>query len=275
VDAAAGTVTGMDSHEARFAEFLAAHRGPRPLVLPNAWDPASAAALFAAGFAAVGTTSLGVAASNGLPDGEGATRDATLDLARRMAAMPGMVTVDIENGFSDDPETVARTARDLADLGIVGINIEDGRAGGTLADPEAQAVVIAAIKEECPNLFVNARTDAYWVGLDRPLEHSLERAARYTAAGADGVFVPGAIPDADVRTLVEQIDAPLNLFFVPGRHRLDDLAALGVARISTGSLLYRTAIGAAVDAATTIRDGGAPSADVPSYQDAQAWSISS
>jgi len=260
----------MDTSAARFAEFLAAHRGPRPLVLPNAWDPTSAAALFAAGFAAVGTTSLGVAASHGLPDGEGATREATLALARRMAAMPGMVTVDIENGFSDDPETVARTARDLADLGIVGVNIEDGRTGGTLADPAAQATVIAAVKERCPHLFVNARTDAYWIGLDRPLERTLERAARYTAAGADGVFVPGVIPDADVRTLVERIDAPLNLFFVPGRHRLDDLAALGVARVSTGSLLYRTAIGAAVNAATAIRDGDAPSADVPSYQDVQA-----
>jgi 2-methylisocitrate lyase-like PEP mutase family enzyme len=75
-----------------------------------------------------------------------------------------------------------------------------------------------------------------------------------------------------VRTLVERIDAPLNLFFVPGRHRLADLAALGVARVSTGSLLYRTAIGAAVNAATAIRDGDAPSADVPSYQDVQAWS---
>ncbi|WP_335988953.1 isocitrate lyase/PEP mutase family protein [Glycomyces sp. MUSA5-2] len=253
-----------------YAAFAAAHRGPRPLVLPNAWDHASAAALAAAGFTAIGTTSLGVAAAHGLPDGAGATRDHTIALARRLAPLPVLVTVDIEGGFSDDPAEVVALAATLASFGIVGVNLEDGRPDGTLADPDLHAARIAAVKDRCPDLFVNARTDPYWLSTDSPLETALARAAHYTAAGADGVFVPGAAAPDDIRTLAARIDAPLNVLYSPGGPTVDDLAALGVARISTGSLLYRAALTAAVRTAVRIGEGEPVAGDQLTYAEVTA-----
>jgi len=256
-------------------DFAALHRGPRPLVLPNAWDHASAAALAAAGFPAIGTTSLGVAAVHGLPDGIGATRDHTIALARRLATLPAMITVDIEGGFSDDPDEVAALAAALAELGIVGVNLEDGRPDGTLADAESHAAFVAAVKERCPDLFVNARTDPFWLGTADPLPTALERAARYVIAGADGVFVPGAKAENDIRVLADRIDAPLNILYTPGGLGNDHLAGLGVARISTGSLLYRAAISAALHTATLVRDGEPIPAGQLTYQEVQQLSTGS
>jgi 2-methylisocitrate lyase-like PEP mutase family enzyme len=118
----------------RAAAFHALHQGDRPLLLPNAWDYASAAALAEAGFAAIGTTSLGVAAANGLPDGKGVTRAETLALARRLRRLPCPVTVDVEGGFSDDPAEVADLAEEVAAAGAVGVNLEDGHADDAVAE---------------------------------------------------------------------------------------------------------------------------------------------
>jgi 2-methylisocitrate lyase-like PEP mutase family enzyme len=249
-------------------DFRAAHYGDEPLLLPNAWDFASAAALAAMGFEAIGTTSLGVAAAAGLPDAAGLTRDATLALARNLAGLPAHITVDVEGGFSDEPEEVAAFASRLADLGIAGVNIEDGRLDGALADPGRLVAVIAAVKRRCPDLFVNARTDAYWLGLDRPLDTSLERAERYVAAGADGIFVPGAVASTDVAALVDGVGAPLNVLFSPA-HSLAALAELGVARVSTGSLLFRAAVDALTRTAAAARDGEPVSDSLPAYGDLQ------
>jgi 2-methylisocitrate lyase-like PEP mutase family enzyme len=239
------------------AAFRALHHGERPLLLPNAWDFASAAALLAAGFAAIGTTSLGVAAAHGLPDGQGAGREESLALARLLGRLPCLFTVDIEAGFSDDPDEVADLAAALRAAGAVGINLEDGSPDGTLADPGRQQALIATVKAAVPDLFVNARVDAYWLGGDdpSPLATTLPRAAEYVAAGADGIFVPGVTRDSDIATLVDAIPAPLNVLFLPGKHSVERLAGLGVARISTGSLLFRTAIRAAVQTAEAVRDG--------------------
>lgn len=149
----------------RFEAFRALHRAGRPLFLPNAWDRASAAALAARGFPAIGTTSLGVAAAAGLPDAAGATRETTLWLARDLVRLPVLVSVDIEGGFGSTPEDVAELAAGLERLGVAGVNIEDGRPGGAgLTDPAAQCELIAAVKRTAPGLFVNARTDTYWLG---------------------------------------------------------------------------------------------------------------
>lgn len=250
-------------------DFHAAHYGDEPLLLPNAWDFASAAGLAAMGFGAVGTTSLGVAAAAGLPDATGLARDATLALARVLAVLPVHITVDIESGFSESPEEVAEFTAQLVELGIAGVNIEDGRADGTLADPGHLAEAIAAVKRRCPDLFLNARTDPYWLGLDRPLERSLERARLYREAGADGIFVPGAVTAVDISSLVDGVDGPLNVLFSPAHSRLADLAGLGVARVSTGSLLFRASLGAVTRTAAAVRDGVPVSVDPPAYGEVQ------
>src|SRR5918993_1823362 len=125
------------------AEFRALHRPGTPIVLPNAWDLASARWLHAAGHAAIGTTSLGVALAAGKRDGGGETAGDTLELARRVTGAGIAVSVDLEAGFSDDPDDVGRFAERLAPLGVIGVNIEDSDASGTLVDPELAAAKVA------------------------------------------------------------------------------------------------------------------------------------
>ncbi|MFJ3303663.1 isocitrate lyase/phosphoenolpyruvate mutase family protein [Streptomyces sp. NPDC086549] len=242
--------------------FGGLHRAGEPLFLPNAWDHASAAALAARGFAAIGTTSLGVAAAVGLPDGSAATREHTLRLALTLGAEPFLLSVDAEGGFSDDPDEVGCFARELWAVGAVGINLEDG-----LGPVDRHAAKIAAVKAAAPGLFVNARTDTYWLGGG---EETLRRLDAYRQAGADGVFVPGLTDPGRIAALVRHLDIPLNILYSPAGPDVPHLTDLGVRRISLGSLLYRRALGAALDAATDIAAGRVPGGTTPSYGDVRA-----
>lgn len=240
------------------------HARPQPLVLPNAWDVASALAFVEAGFPAIGTTSFGVGAAAGHPDGGRSTAEANRVLAQLLSRLPAYVSVDIEDGYSDDPQEVADY---VASLGVAGVNLEDST-GNRLVDPAAHAAKIRAIQAQVPDVFVNARTDTYWLGQDATVDATLERARIYVDAGADGVFVPGATDPADIRALTSAIAVPVNVLVVPDLS-LGDLAALGVRRVSTGSLPYRAAIDAAVSVATTVRDG-IPMPTATPYAEAQA-----
>ncbi|MBE2318021.1 isocitrate lyase/phosphoenolpyruvate mutase family protein [Solirubrobacter sp. CPCC 204708] len=236
--------------------FKDLHVPGNPLILPNAWDFASAAALVAAEFGAIGTTSLGVAAAAGKRDGASSAWEETRALAFRLSRLSAHITVDLEHGFSDDPAAVAEHAAQLD--GIAGVNLEDRH-----GDREHHARVIAAVKGRNPHLFVNARTDTHWLR-EGQLEDALDRCAAYVEAGADGVFVPG-LPLGDVSTLTAEIDAPVNVLFQP-QQTIHELAARGVARISTGSLLFRAALQTAVAAAAAIRAGDdLARAELPSY----------
>jgi 2-methylisocitrate lyase-like PEP mutase family enzyme len=237
----------------RRTEFAALHDAPTPLLLPNAWDHASASMLAAAGFRAVATTSLGVAAAAGQPDGARLTRAETRRLAGLLGGGDFLLSVDAEDGYSDDPAEVADFARRLADAGAVGLNLEDGRPDGSLSAPELHAAKIAAVKASVPGLFVNARTDTCW--LDRQHAETLPRLRAYRDAGADGVFVPGVADPRRIALLAAEIDLPLNVLYRPGGPSLAQLGGLGVRRVSLGSLLYRAALGAALATATAIREG--------------------
>lgn len=240
--------------------FRDLHDGALPLLLPNAWDVGSAIAFVEAGFEAVGTTSFGVAAGLGVPDGRAATREASRALAHALAALPAFVSVDIEDGYSTDPEEVAEY---VAGLGVAGVNVEDGT-GGRLVEPAAHAAKIAAIKARNPGVYVNARADTYWLGQDATLSATLERAAAYVEAGADGIFVPGANKPAELRDLAVNLPVPVNVLVIP-ELSLPHLADLGIRRVSTGSLPYRAALDAAVAVATGVRAGQAPPPATP-YQ---------
>lgn len=253
------------------AEFHALHRPGTPLMLPNGWDLASARWLHAAGHAAIGTTSLGVAVDAGKRDGGGETADDTFELARRITGAGIAVTVDLEAGFSDDPQAVGRFAAQLARLGVVGVNIEDSDAAGRLVDPDHAAAKVAAIAAAAPELYLNARTDAFWVGsgADDAARHAqaVSRARRYLEAGASGVFVPGTLSPAVISGLVGDIPAPLNVLVQAGVG-VPDLARLGVARVSTGSLLFRVALGAISAAAHEISRGTfTPGPGTPGYDE--------
>jgi 2-methylisocitrate lyase-like PEP mutase family enzyme len=237
--------------------FRDLHYGELPLLLPNAWDVPSALALLECGFEAVGTTSFGVASSLGRPDGDRATKEANVVLAAALRPLDCYLTLDVEDGYADDPDQVADY---VARLDVDGINIEDS-IEGKLIEPKQHAAKVRAIKQRSPDLFVNARVDTYWFGQDATVAATADRAAQYAEAGADGIFVPGASDPELLRELTAAIAVPVNVLAIPGLS-LADLAALGVRRVSTGSLPYRAAIHAAAQAAVAIRDATeVPAAD--------------
>jgi 2-methylisocitrate lyase-like PEP mutase family enzyme len=241
-------------------QFAALHQPGRPFLLPNAWDVASALMLADAGFPAVATTSAGVTAAAGLVDGAGTGRSCTVALAAAIApriAVP--VTVDAEGGYSDDPAAVADLAAELAALGVAGVNLEDVT-GGRLREPQAHAQIIRAVAAAAPGLFVNARTDTYWLQAGPPdgrLADTVGRLQAYADAGASGVYVPALTDIREITEVTTRVALPLNLLWRPDQD-LKQLAEAGVARVSTGSAPYRRALAAALAAAVAARDGSPP-----------------
>ncbi len=223
--------------------FAELHRGG-VLVLPNAWDVASAVIVASAGAAAVATTSAGVAWGLGAPDGDRLDRDRALDLVARIAAAVDVpVTADLEGGYADTPEGVAETVRRAGAAGAAGVNLEDADHGGTAALLGVDVMVdrLAAARAATPTVFLNARVDTYLRGRPDPLRETVARAVAYVEAGADGVFVPGVVDPATLAVLVAEIPAPLNVMAGPGAPPVAELAALGVARVSVGPALAQAA----------------------------------
>ncbi|QFZ20693.1 isocitrate lyase/PEP mutase family protein [Saccharothrix syringae] len=249
------------SQQDKAKAFRELHTGP-VLVLPNAWDAASARLVEHAGAAAVATTSAGVSWSLGAADGGHLDREPAVRAVERVVrAVSVPVTADVEGGF-DDP---ARTVREVLAAGVVGINIEDSAAGRLLdvADHAARLrVVRQAAQDAGVDLFVNARVDVYFFG-DRAVDTVLRRAEAFLAAGADGVFVPGVTDPDTIAALVRGLDAPLNVMAGPGAPSIAELAALGVARVSVGQGIAEAAYGVALEAARRVlADEGYPSGAV-------------
>lgn len=237
-----------------FAAFRALHVPGTPLLLPNTWEFSFGALLAAQGFRAIGTTSLGVAAAAGEPDGAPSAKAATLALARSLARLDLLVTVDIAEGFSPDPAEVADFVEELAATGAVGVNIEDWRLEGRMADIATQTGLIETVKKRVPDLFLNARTDTHLQG-SHDVAEAEERVRAYAGAGADGVFVPGLAAPADVERVVAATGVPVNLLLLPGVTTLAGMAGLGVARVSLGSLPYRVAMVAAMETVRAVQEG--------------------
>ncbi|WP_410666371.1 isocitrate lyase/phosphoenolpyruvate mutase family protein [Amycolatopsis sp. lyj-84] len=231
--------------------FRSLHVPSSPLVLANAWDVASARLIEDAGAAAIATTSAGVAWSLGAPDGDLLGRDLAVDLIARIARLATVpVTADIEGGYGDTPGDVGETVAAVVGAGAAGINIEDGP-----RPPEEVVPRIAAARAADGDVFVNARIDTFLRGLGGVPE-TLERAAAYLAAGADGIFVPGATDPSVIAALVEGIDAPVNVMAHPGAPSVKELAALGVARVSVGSGISQAAYAVARESARELFSTG-------------------
>ncbi|MGI5346707.1 isocitrate lyase/PEP mutase family protein [Streptomyces sp. CA-250714] len=228
--------------------FRSRHVPGRPLVLPNAWDATSARIVEDAGAAAVATTSAGLAWALGAADGDRLDRDRALGAVARLAeAVRVPVTADIESGYARDSAGVGDTIRAVIAAGAVGVNIEDalyGSGEGPLRPVAEQAERLAAARQAADaagvSLFVNARIDTFLSGAG-DVDFTLERAAAFLAAGADGIFVPGVVDPVTVKALAEGIDAPLNVLAGPGAPPVAELAALGVARVSVGSGIAQAA----------------------------------
>jgi 2-methylisocitrate lyase-like PEP mutase family enzyme len=220
--------------------FKQLHAGPDILILPNAWDAISARVVANAGAKAVATSSAAVAWSHGYPDGNALPVPlllATLRDITRTVNVP--VTADIEAGYSDDPKTVVETVRALIDAGVAGINLEDGGASPDLLCAKIEAVRNAGA------IFINARTDIFLKAMlegDAAVGESIARAHRYTAAGADGIFVPSVTDASAIGTLAKEIALPLNIMARPGVPSAAELQRLGVRRLSGAAWLARAAL---------------------------------
>jgi 2-methylisocitrate lyase-like PEP mutase family enzyme len=225
-----------------------------PLLLPNAWDVATARAVVAAGFPVVATTSGGVAAALGYEDHEGAPPDEMLAAAARIArGVEVPVTVDAEAGYGMKPAGLVAALRTA---GAAGCNLEDSDyAAGSLRDPDRHAEWLTAVRRAASDddypLVINARVDVFLAGFlagagsgtqEELVPEAVRRANAYLEAGADCVY-PIALWEADaLRRFTSEFRAPVNVTRLPQAPSLADLAAMGVARVSWATLLYREAM---------------------------------
>ena len=220
------------------ATFRKLHRNVTPLRLPNAWDAGSARLFESLGASAIATTSAGVAWALGYQDGRLLPVSEVVAAASRMARVLKVpLSVDIEHGYSDDPKAVAENVMRLVDLGVAGINIEDGPDKPALLAFKIEGIR-SAVSKAGADLFVNVRTDVFLASLvEEPnlVEESIERGTLYAKAGADGLFVPGIVQPEDIEAVVAGISLPLNAIAWPGLADAAELGKLGVRRLSAGS----------------------------------------
>ena len=228
--------------------FRALHQGATPLLLANAWDAGTARLVEGLGAKAVATTSAGVAWSNGYPDGDALPMALLLASVRAISQSIRLpLTVDIEGGYSDDPDIVESNIVQVIEAGGVGINIEDGASPPALLAAKIAGARRAAERTGVP-LYVNARVDVYLFGLvpeEKRVAETLARAKQYREAGADGLFVPALTEPGAIAEIVSSIGLPLNLLAWPGLPDLATLTKLGVKRISAGSGITQMVYGQA------------------------------
>jgi 2-methylisocitrate lyase-like PEP mutase family enzyme len=236
---------------AKAEAFRALHRGPRLLLMANAWDAVSARIFEAEGFAAVATTSGGVSWAIGYPDGEAAPWDEVVEQTARIArAVAVPVTADIEAGFGATPEAVGRSIGDIIRAGVVGVNLEDGMHGPTPMRTVDDAVArIRAAREAARAagvpIVINARTDLYIKNIGdgaSRFDEAVARGRAYLAAGAD-CFYPITLRDSGtIGRLVQALNAPVNINVRAGWPSVAELEALGVARVTTATQITLMAL---------------------------------
>lgn len=256
------------------ARFFDLHAEGACLLLANCWDAASAVAFAQAGATALGTSSAAMAWACGHADGGALPSASLLQRTReilRVIQVP--LTVDIEDGYSDDPDVVASLVVKLVASGVAGINLEDGA-----GSPDALEAKLQAIRRALQGraLFVNARTDVYLRDLaqgEEAVAMTIDRLRRYRESGADGAFVPGLRRLAEIASVADAVPMPLNVMAVPGLPELSALRRAGVRRLSAGPALFLQTFGAGQKMARHFLDGAMFDGEggVPGYADYNRW----
>jgi 2-methylisocitrate lyase-like PEP mutase family enzyme len=256
----------IQSQKSNALAFRAMHQGPKILVLPNAWDVASARIFEDAGFGAIATTSAGIAFSLGYPDGQKIARDEMLARVTRIArAVNVPVTADVESGYGSRPEDAARTAREVIEAGGVGMNLEDstGDPVNPLVDLSLQVEKIHAVREAALKtgvlLVLNARTDVFLLKVgaeEKRYDEVVRRLVAFRDAGAECVFAPGLSDAKIIERLAKDVKCPLNILAGPGFPSVPELEKLGVARVSLGSGPMRATLGLVRRIAEELKSAG-------------------
>jgi 2-methylisocitrate lyase-like PEP mutase family enzyme len=242
------------------ARFRALHVPGNPLLMPNPYDEGTAKALATLGFAALATTSSGFAATAGLVDGAVGAPDALEHAAAIALCVDIPVSADLENGYGDDPETVATTVSEAIAGGLAGCSIEDyssDREPGMYEIGQASERVEAAAEaaQAGRGLVLTARAENFIRG-NPDLADTIERLQAYQEAGAEVLYAPGLVDLADIRSVVSSVDRPVNVLLMPGMVPVAELAEAGVARISVGGTFSAVAFGAVARAARELLEHG-------------------
>jgi len=226
-------------------KFKLQHQQAQALMICNVWDAASAKQAEQLGFQAIGTSSAAIANMLGYADGEQMNFEELLFVVKRIKACTSLpFSVDMEAGYSEDPLEVAAYITALSELGVVGINIEDSNCDGErkLVAANQFAGFLASIKGQLNkdkiDIFINARTDSFILGMEDAVAETQRRAHLYAAAGADGLFVPCLTQEADIQAVVSETELPVNIMCMPELTDFKRLSALGVKRISMGNFLF-------------------------------------
>jgi 2-methylisocitrate lyase-like PEP mutase family enzyme len=232
------------------AHFKSLHQQAEPLIICNVWDVASAKTAETLGFSAIGTSSAAIARMLGYADGEHMPFDELLFIVKRIATCSELpLTVDIEAGFSDDAQITAAYIKALAQVGVVGINIEDSKVNKTseervLMNENSFAGYLSALTTQLAKdnntLFINVRTDTFLLGVEDAIEETKKRCKLYQAAGADSLFVPCIVEVEAIAEIVSSTTLPINVMCMPDLPDFDSLKTLGVKRISMGNFLFDT-----------------------------------
>ncbi|SDI61726.1 2-Methylisocitrate lyase, PEP mutase family [Paraburkholderia steynii] len=243
--------------------FRALHEASVPFIIPNPWDIGSARLLEALGFKALATTSAGYAFTLGLPDNAVGREQMIRHLAELAPSTDLPVSADLENGFGDAPEDAAETIRQAGAAGVVGGSIEDatGRAGDPIYAHELAVERVRAAVEAARSLpfpfMLTARAENYLNGR-ADLADTIRRLQAFQEAGADVLYAPGLKTREDIAAVVSSVDRPVNVLMgMAGMpFSVDDLAQMGVKRISVGGALARAALGALLRAANEMLGRG-------------------
>jgi 2-methylisocitrate lyase-like PEP mutase family enzyme len=249
------------SLEERAAAFQALHEGPGIFVMPNPWDAGTARILAGLGFEALATTSQGMANSLGTLDGEVRRKIALRHSRDIVDATPLPVNGDLENGFGDDPDTVAQTIRKAAKAGLVGCSIEDASKNPDepiypldQAARRVKAAAKAARKLAFP-FVLTARAENYLHGR-ADLDDTIARLKAYEEAGADVLYAPGLRDIEEIKKVCAELSKPVNVLALAGGPSVGELGEAGVRRVSLGSNLHRVAMGAFLRGARELHDQG-------------------
>ena len=247
----------MANQTARAEAFRALHEG-EPFVIPNPWDAGSARALEAMGFKALATTSSGFAFALGRRDGQTTRDEVAAHVAALAEATALPVSVDMENGYSREPEAAASAVRRIAEAGAVGGSIEDWDSEAGLYEPELAVERVAAAVEAAQSLSfpftLTARAENHIRG-NPDLEDTIARLQAFEVAGADVVYAPGLREVEEIKAVCEAASQPVNVLARPNL-TMAQLVEAGAQRVSVGGALTWTAVQAFASAAEAIRDRG-------------------
>ena len=225
--------------------FSQLHQQASPLLIANVWDAPSAKAAEKLNFKAIGTSSSAIAALLGYNDGEEMSFSELAYIVKRIAQSSNLpLSVDLEGGYSRQPGEIADHIKQLAALGVHGVNIEDSvvEEARVQLNAEAFAAMLSEVKDQLEKdqveVFINVRTDAFLLGQADAVENTKQRIQLYEQAGANGIFTPCMVNESDIEVIVNCTTLPINVMCMPKLPDFETLGKLGVSRISMGNFLF-------------------------------------